>query len=59
MLQEDQDFLQIVSIVTSQLGCTIESVDGRSISINCPGGKDQEIKCAQVIEEIIEGNSGI
>jgi len=36
MLQEDQDFLQIVSIVTSQLGCTIESVDGRTISINCP-----------------------
>lgn len=59
MLQEDQDFLQIVSIVTSQLGCTIESVDGRTISINCPGGKDQEIKCAQAIEEVIEGNSGI
>lgn len=59
MLQEDQDFLQIVSIVTSQLGCTIESVDGRTISINCPSGKDQEIKCAQAIEEIIEGNGGI
>ncbi len=59
MLQEDQDFLQIVSLVTSQLGCTIESVDGRTISINCPGGKEQEIKCAMAIEEIIEGKTGL
>jgi len=54
MLQEDQDFLQLVSIVTSQFGCTIDSVDGRTISITCPT-KDIEVACAQAIEEIIEG----
>ena len=54
MVQEELDFLQIVSVVTSQIGCTMESVDGKTIAINCPGGKDQELKCAKAIETIIE-----
>lgn len=57
MLQEDLDFLQLVSLVTSQLGCTIESVDGRTVAIHCPGGKDQEVRCAMAIEELIEGKN--
>ncbi len=57
MLQEDLTFLQIVSIVTSRIGCIIDTIDieGRSVSIICPGGKEQEIKCAIAIGEIIEG----
>jgi len=57
MLQEDLNFLQVVSIVTSRLGCTIDSVDidGRCVSITCPGGKEQESKCAMAIGDIIEG----
>lgn len=59
MLQEDLDFLQMVSLVTSQLGCSIESVDGRTVAIYCPEGKDQEVKCAMAIEEIIEGKNNL
>ena len=58
MLQEDLNFLQVVSIVTSRLGCTIDGIDleGRAVSITCPGGKEQEIECATAIEEIIGKN---
>jgi len=40
------------------MGCTIDSVDieGRTVSITCPGGKEQEIECAMAIGEIMEGN---
>jgi len=57
MLKQDLNFLQIVSIVTSRLGCTIDSIDveGRTVSIACPGGKEQETDCATAIGEIIEG----
>jgi len=57
MLQQDLNFLQIVSIVASRLGCTIDSidVDTRTVSITCPGGKEQEIDCATAIGEIMEG----
>ena len=57
MVQEDLNFLQVVSIVTSRLGCAIDSVDieGRCVSIMCPGGKEQEMECATAIGDIIEG----
>lgn len=57
MLREDLNFLQVVSIVTSRFGCTIDSIDleGRTVSITCPGGKDQEVECATAIGHIIEG----
>jgi hypothetical protein len=57
MVQEDLNFLQIVSIVTSRFGCTIDSIDieGRSVSITCPGGKDDEMECAMAIGDIIQG----
>ena len=57
MLQEDLNFLQVVSIVTSRLECSIDSIDieGRTASITCPGGTDQEMECAMAIGEIIEG----
>jgi hypothetical protein len=57
MLQEDLNFLQIVSIVTSRFGCTIDSIDtqSRTVSITCPGGNKQEIECVMAIEDIIEG----
>ena len=55
MVQEDLHFIQVVSIVTSRFGCTIDSVDieGRCVSITCPGGKDQEMECATAIGDII------
>jgi hypothetical protein len=39
------------------MGCKIDSIDikGRSVSITCPGGIEQEIECAMTIGEIIEG----
>jgi hypothetical protein len=57
MLQEDLNFLQVVSIVTSRLGCSIDSIDieGRTALITCPGGTDQEMECAMAIGEIMEG----
>ncbi len=57
MVQEDLHFLQVVSIVTSRFGCTIDSVDieGRCVSITCPGGKEQEMECATAIGDVIEG----
>lgn len=57
MLREDLNFLQVVSIVTSRFGCTIDSIDleGRTVSITCPGGKEEEIECATAIGDIIEG----
>ena len=57
MLQQDLNFVQIVSIITSGMGCKIDSIDikGRSVSISCPGGIEQEIECAMTIGEIIEG----
>ncbi len=57
MLQEELNFIQVVSIVTSGMGCTIDSIDieGRAISIICPGGNEQEMECAMAIGEIIEG----
>lgn len=59
MLQEDLNFLQVVSIVTSRFGCTIDSIDleGRTVSITCPGGPQQEIECATAIGDIIEEKS--
>ncbi len=56
MLQEDLNFLQIVSIVTSRVGCTINDIDieGRTACITCPGGKEHELECATAIGEIIE-----
>ena len=59
MLQEELNFVQVVSVVTSRMGCTIDSIDveGRTISITCPGGKEQEMECAMAIGEIIEGKS--
>ena len=61
MLQEDLSFMQIVSVVTSRFGCTIDSVDteGRTLSITCPGGKEQEIECAMAIGEVVEGKRDI
>ncbi|NVM21235.1 MAG: hypothetical protein HWN68_05595 [Desulfobacterales bacterium] len=57
MLQEDLNFLQVVSIVTSRFGCTIDSIDpeGRTVSISCPGGKEKEVECAMALGEILEG----
>jgi hypothetical protein len=57
VLQEDLNFIQVVSIVTSGMGCTIDSIDieRRTVSITCPGGKKQELECAMAIGEIIEG----
>ena len=57
MLKEDLNFLQVVSIVTSRFGCTIDGIDleGRTLSITCPRGKEQEIECATAIEDIMEG----
>ena len=56
MLKQDLNFVQVVSIVTSGMGCKIDSIDikGRSVSITCPGGREQEIECAMAIGEIIE-----
>ena len=55
MLQEDLNFLQVVSVVTSRLGCSIDSIDieGRTAFITCPGGTDQEMECATGIEQIM------
>ncbi len=55
MLKEDLHFLQVVSIVASRMGCTIDSVDadGRTVSITCPLGKQQEIECAAAIQDIM------
>jgi len=57
MLKQDLNLLQIVSSVTSRLGCTIDSIDveARTVSITCPGGKEQETDCATAIGQIIEG----
>ena len=57
MLKQDLNFVQVVSIVTSGMGCKMDSIDikGRSVSITCPGGREQEIECAIAIGEIIEG----
>lgn len=59
MVQQDLDFLQVVSIVTSRFGCTIDNIDldGRTVSITCPGGTEEEIECAMAIGDIIEGKS--
>ena len=56
MSKEELNFLQVVSLVTSHMGCTIDSVDidGRNISIHCPKGKEQEIECATAIGNIME-----
>ena len=55
MSKEEFNFLQVVSLVTSRMGCTIDSVDidGRNISIHCPKGKEQEIECATAIGNIM------
>ncbi len=57
MVQKDLVFLQVVSIVTSRFKCTIDGIDteGRTVSITCPGGKEEEIECAMAICDIIEG----
>jgi hypothetical protein len=49
------EFIQLVSLVASQMGCMVEMVDGTTININCPGGKQQEVLCAQAIEEATDG----
>ncbi|MDY6989209.1 MAG: hypothetical protein SWQ30_14255 [Thermodesulfobacteriota bacterium] len=56
MSEDELNFLQVVSLVTSRMGCTIDSVDmdGRNISICCPKGKQQEIECAAAIGNIME-----
>ena len=58
MLKEDFSFLQVVSVVTSGLGCSIDSIDinGRRVSITCPGGKRQERQCAEAIGDILQEN---
>lgn len=40
-----------------KMGCTIDSIDveARTVSITCPGGKEQQTDCAAAIGEIIEG----
>ncbi|NVM20924.1 MAG: hypothetical protein HWN68_04005 [Desulfobacterales bacterium] len=57
MLQEDLNFVQVVSIVASRFGCTIDSIDieTRTVSITCPGGTEQEIECAIAIGDVMEG----
>ena len=57
MLKQDLNFVQVVSIVTSGMGCKIDSIDikGKTVSISCPGGIEQEMECAMAIGEIIEG----
>ena len=57
MLKQDLNFLQIVSIVTSRLGCTMDTIDveARTVSITCPGGKEEETVCAAALGEIMEG----
>ena len=59
MVQKDLVFLQVVSIVTSRYQCTIDGIDteGRTVSISCPGGKEEEIECAMAIGDILEGKS--
>lgn len=53
--KEDLDFIQTASIICGQHGCTLDSVDGRTINIICPGGKEQEAKCAKAIERFVKG----
>jgi hypothetical protein len=57
MSKEELSFLQVVSLVTSNMGCTIDNldIDGRNITIYCPKGKRQEIECAIAIGNIMEG----
>jgi hypothetical protein len=57
MLQGDLNFIQVVSLVVSRCGCAIEEIDleTRTMSITCPGGKEQEIECATAIGKIMEG----
>jgi hypothetical protein len=57
MSKEELSFLQVVSLVTSNMGCTIDNldIDGRNITIYCPKGKQQEIECAIAIGTIMEG----
>ena len=59
MVQKDLIFLQVVSIVTSRFKCSIDGIDteGRTVSITCPGGKEEEIECAMAIGDILEGKS--
>ena len=56
MTEEELNFLQVVSVVTSRMGCIIDRVDidGRNISIYCPKGKRQELECASAIGNIME-----
>jgi hypothetical protein len=56
MSEDELNFLQVVSMVTSRMGCTIDSIDidGRNISIYCPLGRQQEIECAVAIGNIMD-----
>jgi hypothetical protein len=53
--KEELNFLQVVSLVTSRMGCTIDNVDidGRNISITCPRGREQEMEVAMAIGDIM------
>jgi len=53
--KEELNFLQVVSLITSRMGCTIDNVDidGRNISITCPRGREQEMEVAMAIGDIM------
>ena len=59
MIQQDLDFVQILSIVSSRFGCTIDDIDfeNRSVAISCTSGKDQEIECAMALGDILQSQS--
>jgi hypothetical protein len=55
MFREELSFLQVVSLVTSRMGCTIDKIDidGKNISITCPRGRQQEMEVAVAIGKIM------
>lgn len=55
--RKELNLIEAVSIICAQQGCTLESIDGRTINIHCPGGKEQEIKCANAVQQFMEGTS--
>ena len=59
MTQEDLNFLQVVSVVSSRFNAVIDEIDleNRQVSITCPGGKMQELGCAVMMGEILNQNN--
>ena len=47
----DVEFIQLVSLAASQAGCMVDLIEGKTININCPEGREQEEQCAYAIEE--------